>query len=79
MKPQNPNWKITESQQWTFNEILMGRAVSSFTGKNNTFHTSNNRDTVRLHLGIRGDYNFTFKQLDQKYNLITLCILTVWI
>jgi AraC-like DNA-binding protein len=37
---------------------------TSFTG------TSSNKDVVRMHFGMKGDYAFTYKQLDKTYDLI---------
>ena len=59
-----------ESLVWEVNGIRMGHAVSRF----NTlagFSSSNHRDDViRVHLGLRGNYSFYYKQLDQDYHLI---------
>ncbi|HEU4552119.1 MAG TPA: AraC family transcriptional regulator [Chitinophaga sp.] len=54
---------------WTFDGIRMGHAVSRFNALT-SFPGSSQEDVVRFHFGIKGDYRFTYKQLNQTYDLI---------
>ena len=59
-----------DSLLWEVNGIKLGHAVSRF-NKLDGFSASNHRDDViRLHLGLRGNYSFYHKQLDQDFHLI---------
>jgi AraC-like DNA-binding protein len=61
---------IIRSTTWTFDDIKMGHAISS-AEVGNVFSTSQqNSDVVRLHFGLKGDYAFTYKQLNKTYDLI---------
>ncbi|MDI3322027.1 helix-turn-helix domain-containing protein [Pinibacter soli] len=61
---------IIRSTIWTFDEIKMGHAISS-AEVGSTFSTGQqNSDVVRLHFGLKGDYVFTYKQLNKTYDLI---------
>jgi len=59
-----------DSLLWEVNGIKLGHAVSRF-NKLDGFSSSNHHDDViRLHLGLRGNYSFYHKQLDQDFHLI---------
>jgi AraC family transcriptional activator of pyochelin receptor len=59
-----------DSLLWEVDGIRMGHAVSRF-NKLASFNASNhNDDVIRLHLGLRGNYSFYHKQLDQDFHLI---------
>jgi AraC-like DNA-binding protein len=61
---------IIRSTTWTIDEIKMGHAISS-AEVGSVFSTSQqNSDVVRLHFGLKGDYAFTYKQLNKTYDLI---------
>ena len=62
-------WTITESSRWVTNGIHIGHAISTFETKG-SFHTTNKKDCIRLHFGLRGDYSFIFKQINQAFDLI---------
>jgi AraC family transcriptional regulator, transcriptional activator of the genes for pyochelin and ferripyochelin receptors len=62
------NIQIT-SQNWQCDDILLGYSKSIYT-ELGTFGTSNNTDLVRLHFGLKGNYAFTHKQLNQSFDLI---------
>lgn len=54
---------------WQCDGIRLGHAVSK--AKDYTqFSAGNQDDVVRMHFGLRGNYNFYYKQLNQSYDLI---------
>lgn len=61
--------RSVNSTIWDFDGIKMGHAVSKFTELTN-YAASNSTDVVRLHFGLKGDYNFSYKQLKKSYDLI---------
>ncbi|WP_235297920.1 helix-turn-helix domain-containing protein [Portibacter marinus] len=63
-------YTISESKVWNFSNITMGWAVSQYSEPYGLHHASNNRDTVRLHMGIKGDYSFSCPQLNKSWDLI---------
>ena len=64
------NWERVKHQTWEFNTILMGHAVSRFGDLNSLHQTKNEKEAVRLHFGLSGDYRFSFSQLKQSFDLI---------
>jgi AraC-like DNA-binding protein len=62
-------WHIAESAKWEVNGITIGHATSIFDDFS-TYSTSNKKDCIRFHFGIKGDYRFTFKQISKSYDLI---------
>ena len=59
-----------DSLLWEVDGIRMGHTASRFNALKG-FSTGNHRDdVVRLHLGLKGNYSFYYKQLDQDYHLI---------
>jgi len=61
---------IIRSTTWTFDEIKMGHAISSAEVGTVFSASQQNSDVVRLHFGLKGDYAFTYKQLNKTYDLI---------
>jgi AraC family transcriptional activator of pyochelin receptor len=59
----------TTSINWQCDGILLGHAVSTFK-EYTSFSGSSQADVVRMHFGMKGNYAFTYKQLDQSYDLI---------
>ncbi len=57
------------SLQWIINDIVVGHRVSTF-DEFGIQSASNDNALVRLHFGIRGDYRFTYHQLDQSFDLV---------
>ncbi|MEO1052091.1 MAG: AraC family transcriptional regulator [Bacteroidota bacterium] len=53
---------------WEFDNIRIGHAISSFDNLG-THAASNDTEYVRLHFGLKGDYEFTYKQLSQSFDL----------
>lgn len=59
-----------DSLLWEVDGIRLGHAISRFNSLDG-FSASNHRDDViRLHLGLRGNYSFHYKQLGQDFHLI---------
>ncbi|MDJ1481181.1 AraC family transcriptional regulator [Cytophagaceae bacterium YF14B1] len=62
------NGRMTATR-WDCDGIKMGHAISQFdTGVSHT--ASSPTDVVRLHFGLKGDYRFVYKQLNQSFDLI---------
>jgi AraC family transcriptional activator of pyochelin receptor len=54
---------------WQCDDIRIGHANSVFNSLF-SFASGNNSDVVRLHVGLKGDYCFTHKQLGKSFDLI---------
>lgn len=54
---------------WQCDDILLGHAVSTFK-ELISFSGSSQADVVRMHFGMKGNYAFSYKQLDKTYDLI---------
>lgn len=54
---------------WNIDGIIIGYGTTLFT-KKAEFTSVSNDDMVRLHFGVKGDYRFTHKQLQQSFDLI---------
>ncbi len=54
---------------WKVDDIILGHGVSTFAALT-SFTGSGQPDVVRLHFGMKGNYAFTYKQLDKTYDLI---------
>lgn len=61
---------VVNIKSWEFNDIKMGHATTLFEALNTTYTAKNSNDTVRLHMGIRGDYRFKHGQLNRSFDLI---------
>lgn len=59
-----------DSLTWEFDGIRMGHAVSRFNALTSFSASSPNTDVVRLHVGLRGNYSFHYRQLDTDFHLI---------
>jgi AraC-like DNA-binding protein len=59
-----------DSLLWEVNGIRLGHAVSRFNNLDGFSASNHNDDVIRLHLGLRGNYSFYHKQLDQDFHLI---------
>jgi AraC family transcriptional activator of pyochelin receptor len=59
-----------DSLTWEFDGIRMGHAISKFHSLTEFTATSVNTDVVRLHLGLRGNYSFRYRQLGTTFDLI---------
>jgi AraC-like DNA-binding protein len=54
---------------WEFDRIRMGHGVMKFQEQVSRPASSRN-DVVRLHFGLRGNYSFSYQQLDKTYDLV---------
>ncbi len=57
-----------ELDHWEVEGIRLGHALVSFKGED-VFLGGNDRDTVRLHFGLKGDYDFYARELRASYAL----------
>lgn len=57
------------STTWQCDGIVLGHGISTFNDHVH-FSGSSQRDVVRLHFGMKGDYAFSYKQLGQTYDLV---------
>jgi AraC family transcriptional activator of pyochelin receptor len=55
---------------WEFDGIRMGHAISKFEKCGIFSSSSTNLDMVRLHIGLKGNYSFQYKQLNACFDLI---------
>ncbi|HTQ26716.1 MAG TPA: hypothetical protein VMI35_01245, partial [Puia sp.] len=60
---------VRTSTTWDCDGIRLGHSISKFRDLT-SFPASSSRDVVRLHFGMRGDYMFTYKQLDKTFDLV---------
>jgi AraC-like DNA-binding protein len=58
------------SLTWEFDGIRIGHAISKFHTLTEFTATSAITDVVRLHIGMRGNYSFQYRQLDTTFDLI---------
>ncbi|CAL1521528.1 AraC family transcriptional regulator [Chitinophaga sp. MM2321] len=58
-----------DSSVWYCDDIKIGHAISRF-NELFSFPASSPTDVVRLHFGLKGDYIFTYKQLNRSFDLI---------
>lgn len=59
-----------DSENWKFNNIQMGFSISQFPYLNSRTVSSNSEEFVRLHIGLKGNYKFKYKQLGKEFDLI---------
>lgn len=59
----------TKIISWDFNRIRLRHTVTTFQDYS-SFSASSDDEYVRLHLGLKGDYRFTYKQLNESFDLI---------
>lgn len=59
-----------DSLTWEFDGIRMGHAVSRFHSLTSFSASSANTEMVRLHIGLKGNYSFQHRQLNQTFDLI---------
>ena len=59
-----------DSITWEFDGIRMGHALSKFKEHIRFEASSANTDVVRLHIGLKGNYSFQYRQLDTSFDLI---------
>src|SRR5580698_7777758 len=59
-----------DSITWEFDGIRMGHAISKFRTLTEFTSASAMTDVVRLHIGLKGNYSFRYRQLDTTFDLI---------
>ena len=57
-----------KARQWQVNGIQVGHLVTQY-GSHQTVKASNNTEFVRLHFGLKGDYQFNYLQLARQFDL----------
>jgi len=60
---------VRDSIVWQCDGIRLGYAVSTFRGCT-SFASASSSDVVRMHFGLKGDYRFSYRQLDRDFDLI---------
>jgi AraC-like DNA-binding protein len=60
---------VMTSTIWQCDDIRLGHAISTFK-ELTSFSASSETDVVRFHFGLKGNYSFTYKQLNQTFDLI---------
>ncbi|PSL45653.1 AraC family transcriptional regulator [Chitinophaga niastensis] len=60
---------VRDAITWDCDGIKIGHAVSTATVLG-SFPASSQADVVRLHFGMKGNYSFTYQQLNKTYHLI---------
>jgi len=58
-----------DSIVWQCDSIRLGHSIARFSERT-SFPASSNHDVVRLHFGLKGDYLFSYRQLDRTFDLI---------
>jgi len=61
---------IMDYTVWEFDNIRMGHGVMKFDELTSWPSGGSDKDVVRLHFGLKGNYSFTYRQLDRTYHLI---------
>jgi AraC-like DNA-binding protein len=59
-----------DSITWEFDGIRMGHAVSRFKELTQFAASGSGADVVRLHIGLKGNYSFQYRQQDTCFDLI---------
>ena len=59
-----------DSRTWEFDGIRMGHSISRFNTLTSFSAHSPYTDTIRLHIGLKGNYSFHHRQLDRDFHLI---------
>ncbi len=60
---------VTDITDWFCDDIRLTHTVSRYTTPGN-MRAGNDTDVVRLHFGMKGDYAFSYKQLNRSFDLI---------
>lgn len=59
-----------DTVNWEFDGIRMGHAVSRFKELGSFDAKGSATDVVRLHIGLKGNYSFRYRQMDTDFHLI---------
>jgi AraC family transcriptional activator of pyochelin receptor len=60
---------LVKIADWYCDEIRLTHTVSHYK-KQGIFSVSNKTDVVRMHFGMKGNYNFLYQQLDKSFDLV---------
>jgi AraC family transcriptional activator of pyochelin receptor len=63
------NIDTSTTTNWYCDNIKLTHSISNYQKLGN-FSTGNSTDLVRLHFGLKGNYEFSYKQLDKRFDLI---------
>ncbi|MBK7711349.1 MAG: helix-turn-helix transcriptional regulator [Bacteroidales bacterium] len=63
------NIDTSTTTNWFCDNIKLTHSISKYQKLGN-FSISNNTDLIRLHFGLKGNYEFFYKQLDKSFDLI---------
>lgn len=63
-----PN-SVTTVTDWFCDEIRLTHTITDYRQPDH-MRTSNDSDVVRLHFGLKGDYAFSYKQLNRSFDLV---------
>jgi AraC family transcriptional activator of pyochelin receptor len=63
------NIDTSTTTNWYCDNIKLTHSISNYQKLGNST-TSNNTDLVRLHFGLKGNYEFSYKQLDKRFDLV---------
>jgi len=69
-KHQQTEYGSVDTTIWDFDDIKMGHAVSKFHQLTRFISPGSQKDVIRLHFGMRGNYSFTYHQLNKTFDLI---------
>lgn len=60
---------LVKMTDWYCDEIRLTHTLSRYENQS-IFSASNNTDVVRMHFGIKGNYNFVYQQLGKSFDLV---------
>ncbi|MBT1695716.1 AraC family transcriptional regulator [Fulvivirgaceae bacterium PWU4] len=60
---------VMKFTRWNCDNILLGHSISTFTDYVD-FPASSPTDVIRLHFGMKGNYSFSYRQLNRSFDLI---------
>ncbi len=60
---------LVKMTDWYCDEIRLTHTLSHYK-KQSTFSVSNKTDIVRMHFGMKGNYNFSYQQLGKSFDLV---------
>jgi AraC family transcriptional regulator, transcriptional activator of the genes for pyochelin and ferripyochelin receptors len=69
-KHQETEYGSVDTRVWDFDDIRMGHAISKFHRHTRFSSPGSQKDVIRVHFGMRGNYSFTYQQLNKTFDLI---------
>lgn len=64
------NSDLAKSLNWQVNGIKIGHSLVVFEDYSGFAASNHREDTVRLHLGLKGDYTFNFLSMNHRFDLL---------